>query len=120
MKGLLIAVGAKLVLGFVGVSDGSAQHYGCNSPYASEPDVMQMLRMFFAAALTMFSSLATSSAFAQYGFHVDHHDHVIKDSHGHVIGRYHHDVIHCDAQRIVPHLSTVNHGTYYRQNGQSF
>jgi len=33
MKGLLVAVGATLALGFVGVSDASAQHYGCNSGY---------------------------------------------------------------------------------------
>ncbi len=33
MKGLLIAVGATLALGFVGSKDASAQHYGCNSGY---------------------------------------------------------------------------------------
>ncbi len=32
MKGLLVAVGATLALGFAGVSDASAQHFGCNSP----------------------------------------------------------------------------------------
>jgi hypothetical protein len=81
---------------------------------------MTMSKMFFAAALTIFPSLAASTACAQYGFHVDHHDHVIKDSHGHVIGRYHQDVIHRDAQHIVPHQNTVNHGTYYHQNGHSY
>lgn len=68
----------------------------------------------------MFPTLAASTTCAQYRFHVDHHDHVIKDSHGHVIGRYDHNVIHRDAQHIVPHLNSVNHGTYYRQNGYSY
>ena len=81
---------------------------------------MTMSKMFFAAALTIIPSLSASTAFGQYGFHTDHHDHIIQDSHGHVIGRYHHDVIHRDAERIVPHLNTVNNGTYYRQNGQSY
>jgi len=81
---------------------------------------MTMSRMFLTAALTVFTSVAASTAHAQYGFHIDHHDHVIKDSHGHVIGRYHHDIIHRDAQHIVPHLNTINHGTYYRENGHSW
>jgi hypothetical protein len=76
--------------------------------------------MFLHAALTIFTLFATANAHAQYGFHVDHHDHVIRDSHGHVIGRYHHDVIHRDAQRIVPHLNSVIHGIYYRENGHSY
>ena len=33
MKSLLVAVGAVLALGWVGTSDASAQHYGCNSGY---------------------------------------------------------------------------------------
>ncbi len=81
---------------------------------------MMMSRIFFAAALTIVPSFAASTVYGQYGFHVDHHDHVIRDSHGHVIGRYHHDVIHHDAQHIVPHMDNVNHGTYYRHNGHSY
>ena len=81
---------------------------------------MTMSKILFAAALTIIPSLSASSAFGQYGFHTDHHDHVIRDSHGHVIGRYHHDVIHRNANHIVPHLNTVNHGTYYRENGHSY
>lgn len=34
MKSLLIAVSAVLALSFVGSSDASAQHYGCNSGYS--------------------------------------------------------------------------------------
>lgn len=81
---------------------------------------MTMSKMFFAAAISVFTTCAASNAYAQYGFHLDHHDHVIQDSHGHVIGRYHHDVIHRDAQHIVPHLNTVNHGSYYHHNGSSY
>ena len=33
MKSLLVAVSATLALSFVGASDASAQHYGCNSGY---------------------------------------------------------------------------------------
>ncbi len=81
---------------------------------------MTMSKFFVAAALTVIPSFAASTACGQYGFHVDHDDHVIRDSHGHTIGRYHHDVIHHDAQHIVPHLNTGNHGTYYRHNGYSY
>ncbi len=45
---------------------------------------MTMSKTFFAAALIIFPSLAASTAAAQFGFHVEHHDHAIKDSYGHV------------------------------------
>ena len=77
---------------------------------------MTISRIFFAAAVTVFGS----NVFGQAGYHVDHHNHVIRNSHGHVIGRYHHDVIHRDAVRVVPYFSTSSHGTYYRQGQQSF
>ena len=49
------------------------------------------------------------------GYHIDHHDHVIRDSHGHVIGNYHHDVVHQNSTYIVPHQG--NHrGTYHAHN----
>ena len=53
------------------------------------------------------------------GYHVDHHNHSIQDSHGHVIGRYHHDVVHANSTYVVPHTSHgSHHGTYYhRDNG---
>ena len=53
------------------------------------------------------------------GYHVDHHDHVVRDSHGHVIGNYHHDVIHQNSRYIIPHTSHSNqHGSYFvRDNG---
>lgn len=53
-------------------------------------------------------------------YHIDHHDHVVRDSHGHVIGRYHHDVIHQDSSYIVPHTSGHHHGSYYVQNGRYY
>lgn len=62
----------------------------------------------------------SSSAFAQSGRHVHHHDHVVRDSHGHIIGRYHHDVIHRGSVRVVPHFNAVSNGTYYQQGQQSF
>ncbi|MCA9077736.1 MAG: hypothetical protein KDA93_22105 [Planctomycetaceae bacterium] len=53
-------------------------------------------------------------------YHIDHHNHTVRDSHGHVIGRYHHDVIHRDSTYIVPHTSGHHHGSYYVQGGSSF
>ncbi|MCO6042731.1 hypothetical protein NG895_02315 [Aeoliella sp. ICT_H6.2] len=51
------------------------------------------------------------------GYHVDHHDHVVRDSHGHVIGRYHHDVVHENSTYVVPHAAHGDHhGTYYSQD----
>lgn len=48
------------------------------------------------------------------GYHIDHHDHVIRDSHGHVIGNTHHNVVHQNSTYIVPHNSHANHhGTYF-------
>ncbi|HIK91171.1 MAG TPA: hypothetical protein EYG03_04155 [Planctomycetes bacterium] len=55
------------------------------------------------------------------GYHIDHHDHVIRDSHGHVIGNYHHDVVHRNSTYIVPHTSHANHhGTYHLHNGNFY
>ena len=55
------------------------------------------------------------------GYHIDHHDHIVRDSHGHVIGNYHHDVIHADSTYIVPHvLHTPHLGTYYHRNNQYY
>lgn len=36
--------------------------------------------------------------------HIDHHDHVIRDSHGHVRGIQHHDVIHGGTHGVVPSI----------------
>ena len=55
------------------------------------------------------------------GYDVDHHDHVVRDSHGHVIGKYHHDVIHKDSTYILPHSEHADHhGTYYSQGGNYY
>lgn len=54
-------------------------------------------------------------------YHIDHHDHVVRDRHGHVIGRYHHDVVHQNSTYIVPHTSqTAHHGTYHVQNNRYY
>ena len=55
------------------------------------------------------------------GYHIDHHDHVVRDSHGHVIGKYHHDVVHKNSTYIVPHSSHGNHhATYHLHNGRYY
>jgi hypothetical protein len=51
------------------------------------------------------------------GYHIDHHNHWIRDSHGHVIGRYHHDVVHPDSNYILPHWGDAHDGTYYQHEG---
>lgn len=53
------------------------------------------------------------------GYHIDHHDHVIRDSHGHIIGRYHHDVVHRNSTYIVPHHGG-HHDTYHVHNGHYY
>ena len=67
----------------------------------------------FALLLTAMLPLAAQTALAQRhhyhgghytpGYHIDHHDLVVRDRHGHVIGRYHHDVVHQNSRYIVPH-----------------
>lgn len=70
-----------------------------------------------------------SAAMAQHHHHhhhyapryqVQHHDHIVRDSHGHIIGRYHHDVVPQSAQFILPHIDQHRHGSYYVQNGTSY
>jgi hypothetical protein len=46
-----------------------------------------LLKFSFAGLVAMLSAEAC-------GQHIDHHNHVIRDSHGHAIGIQHHDVIH--------------------------
>lgn len=55
----------------------------------------------------------------EQGYHVDHHDHIVRDAHGHIIGRYHHDVIHKDASYVVPHQGQHN-DSYHMHNGQYY
>lgn len=54
------------------------------------------------------------------GAHIDHHDHVVRDSHGHVIQRTHHDVIHPNSTYIVPQYNSTHSGSYYSQGGTSY
>ena len=76
------------------------------------------------AALAVMSVLPYSAATAddhhhhhhnQYtpGYHIDHQDHAVRDSHGHIIGRYHQDVVHSDSSYILPHTGDQHTGTYY-------
>lgn len=48
-----------------------------------------------------------------------HVDHVVRDAHGHIVGRYHHDVIHKDASYVVPHQGQHN-DSYHMHNGQYY
>lgn len=84
-----------------------------------------------ALMLAAMLPLATQTALAQHhhhhgghyspGYHIDHHDHVVRDGHGHVIGRYHHDVVHQNSTYIVPHTShSAHHGTYHVHNNRYY
>lgn len=54
------------------------------------------------------------------GYNIDHNSHVIRDRHGHIIGRYHHNVIHQDSRYIVPHSGQHHLGTYYVRSGRYY
>lgn len=89
---------------------------------------MSFVRVAAFAAVAAALALGVPHSYAQHhhhhhhgpSYHIDHHDHVVRDSHGHVIGRYHHDVIHQDSTYIVPHTGHHHHGTYYEQGGQYY
>lgn len=67
--------------------------------------------------IVLVGALASPTADAQFGFHIDHHNHIVRDRHGHVLGQYHHDVIHRDSRYVVPHAGGIHHGTYSVRNG---
>lgn len=78
-----------------------------------------------ALMLVVLLPAASQTASAQHhhhnhytpGYHIDHHDHIVRDSHGHIIGRYHHDVVHQNSTYIVPHTAhAAHHGTYHVHN----
>ncbi len=82
---------------------------------------MRMLHFSIAVLACSLLTCATASAQHQHhhytpGYHIDHHDHIVRDSHGHIIGQYHHDVLHSDSSYIVPH-SGNHHDTYYYRDG---
>ena len=80
------------------------------------------------AALAAALSMGILPAQAQHrhggyspGYHIDHHDHIVRDSHGHVIGRYGHDVVHQNSRYILPHTESHGHrDTYYVENGRYY
>ena len=90
--------------------------------------VMSTIRFALLAAVATLTFATATTASAQYphfsggfpGYHVDHHDHVIRDSHGHVIRRYHHDVLHRDSHHISPGASALQHGLYHMHNGRYY
>ncbi|QDU82265.1 hypothetical protein Pla110_40200 [Polystyrenella longa] len=87
---------------------------------------MTPLRLALGLAVCTFF-VAVQSASAQYRdffprrYQVDHHDHVIRDSHGHVVGRYHHDVVREDSDRFFPSTRHFhNRETYFIRNGKYY
>lgn len=57
-------------------------------------------------------------------YHIDQHNHVVRDSHGHEIGRYNHRVVHQNSRYVLPHSPHSPHGnhqgTYYVENNQYY
>lgn len=55
------------------------------------------------------------------GYHIDHHDHIVRDGHGHVIARYHHDIVYPNSTYIIPHASRpTHHGAYHVRNDRNY
>ncbi len=54
------------------------------------------------------------------GIHIDHDDHVIRDSHGHVISRHHGGNAHNHWDHIVPRYHSSHSGSYYSSGGQYY
>lgn len=86
-----------------------------------------MLSRVVFSILTIANVAMSSELFAQHGhqhyspgYHIDHHDDVVRDSHGHVIARYHHDVVHQNSTYVLPHLSSQHHGTYFRSGETAY
>ncbi len=83
--------------------------------------------------LAITGTLMSPVVYAQSGFHIDRHrhvvhdrhghvvhdhrGHVVHDRHGHVIGRSHHEVIRHNSRYVVPHFDSLHHGTYALRNG---
>ena len=49
---------------------------------------------------------------AQYGHHVDRHNHLVQDRHGHIVGG-----VHSNSRYVLPHSSGIYGGTYTVGNG---
>lgn len=79
---------------------------------------MNALGLRFLATIVGATLVAAGSASAQYypSGHVDHHDHVVRDSHGHVVGRSHHDVYHPDAVYAAPSTQSPTYGPHQRHS----
>ncbi|MCA9088826.1 MAG: DUF4339 domain-containing protein [Planctomycetaceae bacterium] len=85
------------------------------------------MKIVNAAMCVLAMSLTGGAANAQHHHHrqnhytpsynFNHHDHVVRDSHGHVIGQYHHNVVQPNSTYVVPHTGGHHHGTYYSHNG---
>lgn len=55
-----------------------------------------------------------------HGIHSGHYGHVVRDRHGHVIGRYHQNLFQGGSTHIVPHTSATCHGSYFMRNGHYY
>lgn len=58
--------------------------------------------MRLCCAVTAFTLVGAGTASGQY-YQSGHHDHVVRDSHGHVVGRTHHDVYRPTPAYATPH-----------------
>ena len=52
-------------------------------------------------------------------YQIDQRNHIVRDSHGHIIGRYHRGVVSQNSTYIVPHRGS-HHGTYFVRGGRSY
>lgn len=70
--------------------------------------------MKFAISLGLLAMAATFVSPAVNAQHIDHHNHVIRDSHGHVSGIQHHDVLHSGAHfPTLVQPSTIIYPSYH-------
>jgi hypothetical protein len=87
---------------------------------------MNQIHMLTLAIAGVVAAAATSTADAQHyshhsvRHHNGHHNHVLRDRHGHVIGRYGRDIIHANATQVIPHSGGSHHGSYYARNGHYY
>lgn len=86
---------------------------------------MNTLRVALPVLAGLLLTTSSDSVQAQHhrshyspGYHIDHHDHVLRDAYGHVIDRYHHNVVHRNSTYILPRTSC--HGTYFVRNGHYY
>jgi hypothetical protein len=68
------------------------------------------------------ASTASAQHFSHYGMghRGGYHNHVFRDRHGHMIGRYQKDIIRASDTSIVPYIGGTHHGSYFARNGRYY